>query len=97
MTETTSKITYRVNNEILWAEIFNSTIQDSLWFKDKSLSPGRWAAGYPFLYALYRTLNEKHPLNILELGMGQTTKLISQYVDYCKGTVDYTVVQFSCR
>ena len=37
----------KTQNEILWAQIFNSTIQSSAWFKDQSISPGRWAAGYP--------------------------------------------------
>ena len=66
-------------NEILWADIFNSTTAESLWLRDKTLSPGRWAAGYPFLYILYRTLRDARPKRILELGLGETTKLISQY------------------
>ena len=65
--------------EVLWAEIFNNTISDSLWLKDKAFSPGRWAVGYPFLYAMYRILCATHPKRILELGMGQTTKMLSQF------------------
>ena len=34
------------------------------------------------MYVLYRVLNEFHPSNILELGLGQSTKMISQYVLY---------------
>lgn len=69
----------RVLNENNWADIFNNTISSSDWLKDKSFSPGRWAAGYPFLYILYRILDEFCPKSILELGLGQTTKMISQY------------------
>ena len=82
----------KTQNEILWAQIFNSTIQSSAWFKDQSISPGRWAAGYPFLYALYRTLDEIHPKSILELGLGQTTRIISQYASAFKD-VSHTIVE----
>lgn len=68
------------NMEILWAQVFNNTISNSTWLLNKSFSPGRWAASYLYLYVLYRTLNEAHPKSILELGIGQTTRMITQYV-----------------
>ena len=77
---TSINTTKLVSKEILWSEIFNNTISDSSWLKDKSFSPGRWAVGYQYLYAVYRILNEVKPKNILELGLGQSTKLLSQYV-----------------
>jgi hypothetical protein len=67
-------------DEILWAQIFHDTIAESKWLIDKSFSPGRWAVGYEFLYVLYRILDSFRPKNILELGLGQTTNMISQYV-----------------
>src|SRR5690554_7298280 len=67
------------NNKILqelnWSNVFNNTISDSEWFKNKSISPGRSAVGYPLLYVLYRILNDVKPLNILEFGLGQSTKI----------------------
>ncbi|MDD7698431.1 MAG: hypothetical protein SPH50_01320 [Methanobrevibacter smithii] len=72
----------RTCEENNWANIFNSTISSTNWLKNKSFSPGRWAAGYPFLYILYRVLDEAKPESILELGLGQTTKMITQYVQY---------------
>lgn len=77
---TSINTTKLVSKEILWSEIFNNTISDSKWLKDKSFSPGRWAVGYQYLYAVYRILNEAKPKNILELGLGQSTRLLSQYV-----------------
>ena len=68
---------------IYWGQIYNSTIADSTWLLDKSISPGRWAVGYGFLYVLYRCLNDVHPQNVLELGLGQSTKVIGQYVTAC--------------
>ena len=35
-----------------WGQIYNSTIIDSDWLLDKSISPGRWAAGYEYMYVL---------------------------------------------
>lgn len=67
------------NQEILWGMIFNNTIDGSTWLKDKSFSPGRWAVGYPFLYILYRVCNEFKPSSILELGLGQSSKMTAQY------------------
>lgn len=65
--------------EAVWAEIFNNTIAQSHWLKDKTFSPGRWAVGYPYLYAMYRVLNNIRPKRILELGLGQSTRMIAQY------------------
>ena len=66
-------------DEITWSAIFNSAIIDSSWFKIKSLNPGRWAAGYPMLYILYRVYNDIKPKSILEFGLGETSKLSYQY------------------
>ena len=69
--------------ELIWANIFHDTIRGSEWMlPNLALSPGRWALGYPGLYALYRTLDELKPLSILELGLGQSTKIIGSYVNY---------------
>lgn len=68
-----------ISKEILWGEIFNNTIFNSSWLTDKSFSPGRWAVGYQYLYSVYRILNIAKPKSILELGLGQSTKLLSQY------------------
>ncbi|GAO45226.1 hypothetical protein [Flavihumibacter petaseus] len=67
-------------DEIYWAQVFNNTISGSSWLTKQAFSPGRWAAGYPFLYILYRILNETKPQSILEFGLGETTKLTYQYL-----------------
>lgn len=70
----------RVGDEQLWAQVFHDTIKGSRWLPaDFPLSPGRSALGYAALYVLYRILNEVHPQNILEMGLGQSTKIISMY------------------
>ena len=69
----------RKADESIWASVFNNTITDSDWLKTRSFSPGRWALGYAALYVLYRILNEVRPTHILELGLGQSTNMITQY------------------
>lgn len=73
------------------AAIFNNTITDSKWLNNRSFSPGRWAVGYAFLYVMYRVLNETHPKCILELGLGQSTRMIAQYTAANDGVRHYVV------
>jgi hypothetical protein len=69
----------RNSEEIVWAQVFNSAITDSKWLRHQSFNPGRWAAGYPMLYILYRIYNDIKPKQILEFGLGESTKLAYQY------------------
>ena len=66
-------------SEAVWGEIFNNSITGCDWLKDRSFYPGRWALGYPALYVLFRILNNVKPLRILELGLGQSTRMTTQY------------------
>ena len=69
----------RNSAEAVWAAVFNNVITDSKWLTNTSFSPGRWGAGYQALYVMYRVLNEVRPKRILELGLGQSTRMIAQY------------------
>ena len=71
--------TQRVQDELVWANVFHDAVRGCAWITDKSFWPGRAALGYQAMYVLYRILNETRPKKILELGLGQSTKLISQY------------------
>lgn len=85
---------YDYVRELHWAQIYHDTIIGSKWLKDKAISPGGvrgWAVGYNFLYVLYRVLEEMKPRRILELGLGQSTKLTSQYAE-CYGA-EHVVVE----
>ena len=82
----------RASEESLWADIFNQTVNDSVWLKNKTFSPGRWAVGYPYLYVMYRVLNEIKPTNILELGLGVSTKIIGQYAAHYNN-INHIVVE----
>jgi len=62
--------------------MFRGAIQDCEWLKYKSFSAGGWAMDNAALYTLFRILNDIKPRNILEFGLGQSSKLIHQYVSY---------------
>ncbi|MBZ9570448.1 hypothetical protein KQY27_02670 [Methanobrevibacter sp. TMH8] len=66
--------------ELIYANVFNDTIRDSKWLKNKNFSLINGAANYSYMYLIYRILNDLKPKDILELGLGQTTNLTSQYV-----------------
>lgn len=68
--------------EILKAQIFHDTIKNSNWLKYQDFSPGSWAVDYGLLYTLYRVLNDVRPKNILEFGLGQSSKMIYQYTSF---------------
>lgn len=79
--------------EILWGQVFHDVISGSNWLVDKSFAAGRWAVGYQYLYVVYRILDEIQPKKILELGLGQSTKLIGQYAAYQNGKVSHKIVE----
>ncbi|MBO7144839.1 MAG: hypothetical protein J6W13_08425 [Salinivirgaceae bacterium] len=68
--------------EILNAHRFSDTIKDSEWLKNKSFSAGGAALDYGALYTMYRILDSVHPINILEFGLGQSSKMIYQYTNH---------------
>ncbi len=76
-------ILYNQNKELFYANVFHDTIKGSEWLpSDFALSPGNMALGYPAFYVLYRVLDEFKPKNILEIGLGQSTKMIALYNRY---------------
>ena len=86
--------TRRISRELLWADVFNSTIASSAWLANRSFSPGRWAVGYAYLYVLYRILDELKPQRILDLGLGQSSRLIAQYAAG-NPSVEHVIVEAS--
>lgn len=79
-------------SESVWSAIFNNTITHSGWLQNKSFPPGRWAVGYAVLYVMFRILNEMRPKCILELGLGQSTRMIGQYANFFKN-IEHVVIE----
>lgn len=71
----------RKMSELIWSQVYHDTIRGSRWLSaDQPFSPGRAAIGYPVMYVMYRVLDEIRPHSILEMGLGQSTKMIASYV-----------------
>lgn len=83
----------RLQREIYMAHVFRDSIVDVDWLKNKSFSPSGAAANYSFLYVLFRILNDIQPVNIIEFGIGQTTRLTSQYVSNKNTEANLIVVE----
>lgn len=79
--------------ELNFADLLHDTIINSTWLKDKSFSLHGWAANYSFIYMLYRILDNTKPQHILEMGMGQTSRLTSQYVAYCNPNATLDIIE----
>jgi len=87
----TSNTIHNVALETLWANRFNNTVIESDWLKLKTFSPSGWGAGYSFLYILYRVMRDIKPKKILEIGLGETTRIISQYCKEHQNVEHYVV------
>ncbi len=90
----TLKSDLAINNssEAVWASVFHDAIENCNWLKDRKFFPGRWAVGYPALYVIFRILENIKPKKILELGLGQSTRIIGQYAA-ANADVSHTVVE----
>lgn len=69
------------NQELEWAFVYQDSIRGNKWLEELPLNIGRWAGNYAFFYVLNRILNDFKPQTILELGLGESTKFISTYLD----------------
>ncbi len=69
--------------EILWAERLRSLTErrKETWLSSLSISPGNWAVGYQWFYIATQTLLALKPKHILDIGLGQSSKLFAKYVE----------------
>lgn len=80
-------------SELLDAQIFNNLINSVDWVKSRDFIPTGGAATYTFLKNLFIILEYIQPKNILEFGMGQTSKLTTPYVAYKQNKAKLTIVE----
>jgi hypothetical protein len=69
------------SNEVEWANIYHDSIRGKEWVEKLPINIGRWAGNYSFFYILNRILSDYKPKRILELGLGESSKFISAYLD----------------
>ena len=70
-----------ISKENEWANIYHDSIRGKDSIEKLPLNIGRWAGNYSFFYVLNRILSDYKPNRILELGLGESSKFISTYID----------------
>ena len=95
-----SKDDYNVKRQILlqtieleWAHIYHDSIRGKKWLEELPLNIGRWAGNYSFFYVLNRILMDYKPKSILDLGLGESSKFISTYIDNFLPDTLHTIVE----
>lgn len=79
--------------ELEWAHIYHDTIRSRHWLQEISISPGRWAANYSFLYILVQILGQYKPAKIIEFGLGESSKLITSFCKHEIPSATHTVLE----
>ena len=83
----------RILREIEWAHIYHDSIRGKSWLEDLPLNIGRWAGNYTFFYILNRILNDYKPNSILEMGLGESSKFVSRYLDFYLKNSHHTIIE----
>lgn len=69
-----------------WANVYHDSIRGKQALQELPLYIGNWAGNYTMFYVLNRVLAQYKPANILELGLGETSKFINTYLkNYLQG------------
>lgn len=79
--------------ELEWAHIYHDSIRGKKWLEELPLNVGRWAGNYSFFYVLNRILMDYKPKSILDLGLGESSKFISSYLDNYLLDTRHTIVE----
>lgn len=79
--------------ELEWAHIYHDSIRGKKWIEDLPLNIGRWAGNYSFFYVLNRILSDYKPKAILDLGLGESSKFISAYLENYLLDSKHTIVE----
>ena len=66
--------------ENFYANVLRDSTYNSNWLVDKAFTLTGGAANYSFIFSLFKILEDIEPINILEFGLGQTSKVTTQYV-----------------
>lgn len=85
------EIIRRNTDDLVYSRIFNDSIKNCNWL-NIPLSLSGWAIGYNFAYILFRCLNDIKPKSILEMGLGQSSKIINEYAKFFQG-VQHNIVE----
>lgn len=79
--------------ELEWAHIYHDSIRGKEFLEKLPLNVGRWAGNYSFFYVLNRILSDYKPEKILDLGLGESSKFISAYLENYLFESTHTIVE----
>lgn len=79
--------------ELNWAHIYHDSIRGNENLQKLSLNVGRWAGNYAFFYVLNRILEDYRPANIIELGLGESTKFIDAFLKEYNSSANHIVIE----
>lgn len=79
--------------ELEWAHIFHDSIRGKNSLEELPLNIGRWAGNYAFFYVLHRILTDFQPKNILEFGLGESTKFISKFIENYAQNTEHVIIE----
>ena len=79
--------------ELNWANIYHDSIRGKKWLQDLPLNIGRWAGDYVFFYVLNRILIDCKPKNILEFGLGESSKFVSVFLDNYLNESNHLIIE----
>lgn len=79
--------------ELNFADLLHDSAAGSPWLKDRSFALYGWAANYSFIYTLFRILDNVRPAKILEMGLGQTSLVTSQYVAHNNPAAEVDIIE----
>ncbi|TJY32893.1 hypothetical protein [Pontimicrobium aquaticum] len=95
---------YRENNkkqtsllkELEWAHVYHDSIRGLKYIESLPINIGRWAGNYSFFYILNRVLKDCRPKRILEMGLGESSKFISTYLNYYLKESTHLIIEQDC-
>jgi len=76
-----------------WANIYHDSIRGRKFLEELPLNIGRWAGNYAFFYVLNRILWEYKPKKIVDIGLGESSKFISTYIDNYLLESKHTIIE----
>lgn len=83
----------QILQEVLYANYLHDSIKESCWLKKQVFTATKGAANYSMLFTLFSILENTNVINILEMGLGQSSKITSQYVNNKNQSAQLTIVE----
>lgn len=82
-----------LERENFYANVLRDCTYNSNWLIDKAFTLTGGAANYSLIFTLFKILEDIEPSNILEFGLGQTSKVTTQYVINKNPQADLTIIE----